>query len=155
MKHPWIVAIVLTASVTSLAALLWIVPALQSRPGDPSDAGQVASGQKIYANHCTNCHGDHLQGQPDWRIRKPDGKLPAPPHDVAGHTWHHPDSVLFELTKFGLTPPLAPPGYASDMPAFAGQLSDADIWAVLAYIKSTWPPDVRERQRQMSAGAAR
>lgn len=27
------------------------------------------------------------------------GYLPAPPHDVTGHTWHHPDGLLFDLTK--------------------------------------------------------
>jgi hypothetical protein len=27
--------------------------------------------------------------------RKPDGKLPAPPHDASGHTWHHADAQLF------------------------------------------------------------
>jgi mono/diheme cytochrome c family protein len=153
MKHYRMVGTLLIASVMSVAAFLWIVPTLKSRPGDPNDARQVTAGQKIYANHCMSCHGEHLQGQPDWRMRKPDGKLPAPPHDATGHTWHHPDSVLFDLTKFGLVPPLAPSGYASDMPAFSGQLSDADIWAVLAYIKSAWPPDIRERQREMSARA--
>lgn len=35
-------------------------------------------------------------------------------------------------------PPYAPADYASDMPAFGGRLSDEEIWAVLAYIKSHW-----------------
>ena len=60
--------------------------------------------------------------------------MPAPPHDDSGHTWHHPDEVLFGITKHGVVPPYAPPGYESDMPAFAGKLSDDEIRAVLAYI---------------------
>ena len=64
--------------------------------------------------------------------------MPAPPHDESGHTWHHPDHVLFGITKRGLVPPYAPAGYKSDMPAFADQLSDDEIWAVLAYIKGHW-----------------
>ena len=32
------------------------------------------------------------------------------------------------------------------MPAFGGRLGDADIWAVLAFIKSTWPPEIRAAQ---------
>jgi mono/diheme cytochrome c family protein len=68
----------------------------------------------------------------------PNGRMPAPPHDESGHTWHHPDRVLFAITKDGLVPPHAPTGYESDMPAFAGKLSDEEIWAVLAYIKSHW-----------------
>jgi mono/diheme cytochrome c family protein len=88
--------------------------------------------------HCAACHGVKLEGQPDWRRRLPNGRLPAPPHDESGHTWHHPDSVLFGITKNGLLPPYAPTGYESDMPAFGDKLADEEIWAVLAYIKSRW-----------------
>ena len=42
------------------------------------------------------------------------------------------------------------PGYESDMPAYRVKLSDADIWAVLSFIQSTWPPDIQERQQRMS-----
>jgi len=35
------------------------------------------------------------------------------------------------------------PGYESDMPAYRVKLSDADIWAVLSFIQSTWPLDIR------------
>jgi hypothetical protein len=70
--------------------------------------------------------------------------MPAPPHDDSGHTWHHPDEVLFGITKNGLVLPYAPPGYQSDMPAFAGTLSDEEIRAVLAYIASRWSGEVME-----------
>jgi hypothetical protein len=86
-----------------------------------------------------------LEGQPDWRRRRPNGRLPAPPHDESGHTWHHPDELLFALTKQG-PQALARSGYQSDMPAYGGKLSDAEIWAALAYIKSRWPKDIRQRQ---------
>lgn len=120
---------------------------------DPDDAAQVAVGQKVYATHCAACHGANLEGQPEWRIRKPDGRLPAPPHDEGGHTWHHPDEQLFQITKLGLNPPLAPAGYESDMPAFGSVLSDEEIWAVLAFIKSRWPPHIRTRQLQRNERA--
>lgn len=38
----------------------------------------------------------------------------------------------------GPVPPYAPKNYESDMPAFRGKLSDEEIWAVLAYLKSHW-----------------
>jgi len=77
--------------------------------------------------------------------------MPAPPHDESGHTWHHPDAVLFGITKHGLIPgKYAPPSYRSDMPAFGGTLSDEDIWAVLAYIKSSWPQEIRKAQRELT-----
>ncbi|MBZ0126585.1 MAG: c-type cytochrome, partial [Rhodocyclaceae bacterium] len=85
---------------------------------DPQDAAKVARGQAVYAASCAACHGTRLEGQPDWRSRKPDGRMPAPPHDDSGHTWHHPDEILFGITKEGLVPgKYGPPGYVSDMPA--------------------------------------
>jgi mono/diheme cytochrome c family protein len=104
----------------------------------------------LYERHCAACHGARLEGQPDWRIRRPDGRLPAPPHDATGHTWHHPDEVLFSITKNGMVPPNAPRGYVSDMPAFGSTLSDDDIRAVLAFIESKWPREVWEARRQMT-----
>mgnify|MGYP006142968553 CR=1 FL=1 len=35
--------------------------------------------------------------------------------------------------------------------ALGEEVSYFEIRAVLAYIKSTWPPEIRERQRQISA----
>lgn len=46
------------------------------------------------------------------------------------------------------------PDYESDMPAFAGILSDEEIAAV-AHIKNTWPPRERKYQEQMSEQARR
>ncbi len=77
--------------------------------------------------------------------------MPAPPHDASGHTWHHPDSVLFGITKHGLVPgKYSPPSYRSDMSAFGGVLSNEEIWAVLAYIKLSWPSDIRKAQRAIT-----
>lgn len=132
------------AAAAVAAWLSW--PSPRTGSADPRDAQQVALGETIYRQHCASCHGARLEGQPDWRTRKPDGRLPAPPHDATGHTWHHTDEELFRITKSGLKPPLAPEGYQSDMPAFGGVLSDAEIRAVLAYIKSRWPPEILARQ---------
>lgn len=98
----------------------------------------VARGEEIYSDQCAACHGVDLEGQPDWQIRDADGYLPAPPHDESGHTWHHPDDQLFEITKFG-TETVVGNGYRSHMVGFGDSLSDDAIRAVLAYIKSTWP----------------
>jgi mono/diheme cytochrome c family protein len=114
------------------------------------DTAQVAIGAKVYAQHCAVCHGVKLEGQPEWRRRLPNGRMPAPPHDESGHTWHHSDRVLFAITRNGLVPPYASKGYESDMPAFGGKLSDDEIWAVLAYIKSHWKsPEVLSARAEM------
>lgn len=112
---------------------------------DPTDVTQVALGHQLYDENCAACHGRNLEGQPNWRQRLPSGAFPAPPHDETGHTWHHPDAQLFALTKLGVKA-FAPADYVTDMPGFGDQLSDADIWAVLAYIKSRWPAEIQARQ---------
>ena len=115
----------------------------------PDDPVAVARGAEVYEKTCAACHGARLEGQPNWRQRRADGRLPAPPHDQTGHTWHHPDQLLFDLTKFGPAV-VAGPDYASDMPAYEESLSDSDIVAVLSYIKSTWPPEIRARHDQLN-----
>jgi mono/diheme cytochrome c family protein len=105
------------------------------------DAGAVAQGKAIYTDHCAACHGDNLQGQPDWQSRDAEGYLPAPPHDSSGHTWHHPDQQLFDITKYGIES-IVGNGYRSRMIGYADILTDSEITATLAYIKSTWPPRV-------------
>ncbi len=118
---------------------------------DPADQSLVIQGKAIYAKNCAACHGESLQGQPSWRERMGNGRLPAPPHDKTGHTWHHPDVMLIDMVKNGLVPgKTAPPGYQSDMPAYGAVLTDEEIIAVLAYIKSTWPPKVLQAQKEVT-----
>jgi len=107
------------------------------------------AGKDIYADYCAACHGMELQGQPDWRSRLPSGRLPAPPHDASGHTWHHADQVLFQIVKQG-TAALVGNDYESDMPGFGDVLNDAEIQAVLDYIKGTWPERERSHQERIS-----
>lgn len=144
-------ALVVAAAVAGAAALL---PG-RGQPGaarpaiDAADPAQVALGRRVYAERCAGCHGAGLEGQPDWRSRRADGRLPAPPHDASGHTWHHPDGVLFRITRHGPAA-MVGEGYASDMPGFAEVLLDAEIRAALAFIKSTWPEREREFQERQS-----
>ncbi|MEO8245381.1 MAG: cytochrome c [bacterium] len=110
----------------------------------------IQLGQQLYATNCAACHGANLQGQPDWKHRLASGRMPAPPHDVTGHTWHHSDRDLFKLTRLGVAAVMGD-GYESDMPAFGGKLSDDDIKAVLDYIKSTWPKRAQASQAAITA----
>jgi S-disulfanyl-L-cysteine oxidoreductase SoxD len=117
----------------------------------PDDAAVLAVGEAVYKTHCASCHGAELQGQPEWRTRGTDGRLPAPPHDASGHTWHHPDETLFRITKYGVAKAAGLKDYASAMPAYEGVLGDDDIVAVLSWIKSRWPPNVRDKHDQINA----
>ena len=148
--YPWIAAASVAALGIALAVFMFARPS--SPDIDPDDAAQVAMGRQIYADRCAMCHGANLEGQPNWKDRNANGRLPAPPHDVSGHTWHHPDQQLMLITKKGLAGVV--PGYESDMPAFENVLTDAEIAAVLSFIQSSWPPDIRERQRGLTRQAS-
>ena len=146
----WLAAIAAVAASGALAWWQW-APAADAVI-DADDARLVAQGREVYGRHCASCHGTKLEGQPDWRTRLPNGRMPAPPHDADGHTWHHPGDVLFGIVREGVQK-FAPAGYQSDMPAYAGVLSDREIVAVLSYIKSTWPAEVRRRHDELERSA--
>ena len=116
---------------------------------DASDREAVQIGGTLYAKHCASCHGHNLEGEEDWKRELPEGGRPAPPHDDTGHTWHHDDQLLFRITKLGAEA-FSPSDYVYRMPAFAGILSDVEIWSVLAFIKSTWPEEAQAYQRQLN-----
>ena len=65
---------------------------------------RIALGQTVYLQSCAACHGVKLEGKPDRKVPLADGSLPPPPHDSTGHTWHHPDELLFDITANGGDP---------------------------------------------------
>lgn len=108
----------------------------------------IELGRKTYQETCASCHGANLEGQPNWQSANSNGTYPAPPHDETGPTWHHGDEMLLNYIRKGGQVVLDEMGvdFMSGMPAFGEQLSDAEIEAILAYIKSTWPARVRATQ---------
>ncbi len=146
----------MTRPVSALAGLLVLLatPAPGAGPVPYDDAEAVSRGEVLYAENCAACHGDKLEGQADWTSRGADGLMPAPPHDATGHTWHHADALLFDLTKYGTSAVLARRGleYESNMTGFGDVLSDDEILEVLAFIKSTWPDEVIEMHNEINAG---
>ena len=153
-----VLTIVIAAALTAAAGLAvigWL--ARQNRPPDRADASDpqlVARGAVVYQQSCAACHGANLEGQPNWQRMNADGTLPAPPHDASGHTWHHSDQILFEITKWG-SAAVAGATFKSAMPVYADVLEDGDIWAVLAYIKSRWPPEIQAAHRARAGDARR
>ncbi len=141
----------LALALLGLAALAWIF-AFNGRGGPVEingtavpplpglEAALIDRGEAVYAQNCASCHGLNLEGAADWRKPLEDGSLPAPPHDTTGHTWHHPDFQLQEIiAKGGVL-------YNGTMPGFAGQLSEQEVEAVLAFIKSHWGSEERAYQ---------
>ena len=147
--------IVVALLAVFLVPSIWYV-SVGRKPPDvrlrPDDQQTVALGKRIYGQYCASCHGANLEGQPDWQTRKPDGRLPAPPHDNTGHTWHHSDAMLVDLTANGVQK-YAGDDYKSDMPAFAGMLTDGEIIAALSYIKSRWSQEIKASQDSVNRQA--
>ncbi len=128
-------------------AAIWSLSSSVILPVDPADANAVALGRQVYDAQCASCHGENLEGEENWRVPDPSGLLKAPPHDETGHTWHHNDAYLVNAIKSGGARLPSDVG-VSPMPAYASVLSDEEITAVLAYIKSQWPADILAAQAQ-------
>jgi mono/diheme cytochrome c family protein len=92
---------------------------------------RVTEGEMLYGAHCAQCHAN-----PETGGQRSYG---APRHDEDGHTWHHADRQLVGWVLNGI------PG-AGVMPAFGNQLSEEQVVAIFAYIKSTWNAEVRKFQ---------
>ncbi|KAA9009490.1 cytochrome c [Histidinibacterium aquaticum] len=140
----------------TLTAALFLLPAAASAEhllgGRDIDAGAA-----LYAEHCASCHGAELEGQPDWQSPGPDGVLPAPPHDVTGHTWHHDSQLLLDYVRLGGAAALEArgvSGFESGMPGLGDQLSESDILDILGFIRSTWPEHAKRVQQERTHGAS-
>ncbi|MDH3233754.1 MAG: c-type cytochrome [Alphaproteobacteria bacterium] len=154
-KSTLVAALLVAVSGGSVAAWYAVGQAPDGAVGaSPDDKTLVALGKQVYAKACAACHGANLEGEKNWKQRKSDGTFGAPPHDASGHTWHHADALLFRITKHGGAS-VAPAGFKSGMPGFKEQLSDREIWAVLAFIKSRWSPRERQVQARINAQSAR
>lgn len=153
MTRRSIVLVALALGTASAAAIAVVraqsIAELPAEMFPYTDQAVVSEGQTLYAAHCAACHGANLEGQENWRSPGPDGRLPAPPHDETGHTWHHPDAQLFMITKLG-TEAIVGGNYRSNMIGFGDILTDDEIIAVLAYIKSRWPKDIQARHTEMN-----
>jgi len=110
-------------------------------PGFDPDPDVVTRGEQLYAASCVQCHGGPTGGQIS--------DIP-PRHNAEGHTWHHPDCLLTDIVLDGLPPRQG----ASDdeiMPAYRGELTDAEVDAILTYIKTWWTDEQRRSQAQVTA----
>ncbi|MGB1249090.1 MAG: c-type cytochrome [Candidatus Promineifilaceae bacterium] len=115
-----------------------------------ADAATLEMGATVYAANCANCHGVNLEGQTEWKTPNEDGTWKAPPHDETGHTWHHPDDYILDRIYNGTEGLDASMQSDSNMPAYKDMLTDEEIKAVLDFIKSQWPDDIKAAQSARS-----
>ena len=126
---------------------LLVLLAACSNAQNAADPAQLALGEQVYRQHCAECHGANGEGQrPDAPLQKDEtGRFPAPPHDGTGHTWHHGDDLLIRIIVEG---GMGTPEDFYEMPAFGEVLTDEEIQAVLAYIKTFWTEEQRAIQQE-------
>lgn len=116
--------------------------------GDPPGESHVGKGEKIYQQYCQACHGPQGKGlTADWRQRDGQGELPPPPHNREGHTWRHPDAMLYQMIAEGWRDPFNRSDRLT-MPAFGNALELQEIDSVIAYLKTLWTEEQRNYQRQ-------
>ena len=108
----------------------------------------IVRGKIAYQNNCVSCHQVNLAGAENWIGLDEVGHRKAPPLNGTGHTWHHDDATLHTIIKYGLVGIVS--DYEGKMGGFGDNLSDKDIDAVLAYIKSFWPDDYYQHQINLS-----
>jgi mono/diheme cytochrome c family protein len=131
--------------VIALIAIGIVVRLSTSR--SQSSSADLARGKQVYEANCASCHGLNGEGENPLAPLEPgaDGLFPAPPHDSTGHTWHHADALIEQIIREGRIDDGFKP-----MPAFGEQLTDAEIEAVMTYIKTWWTADQRNVQAEAS-----
>lgn len=95
----------------------------------PAAAGAVVDGAAVFASRCVACHQATGAGLP--------GVFPP----LAGSEWvAAKEATLAALVLHGVNGTLTVKGstYNGAMPAFGGQLQDAELAAVLTHIRSQW-----------------
>lgn len=111
---------------TALVALVVGAVALVRAPLPPSPRGPEP-GRRLFQTHCASCHGAAGRGD-SWRARL----LFLRPGDLAGPaTGQLPDQYLVDIIRYGGSA-FGKPG----MPSFGFVLSDAEIQAVVQYLRS-------------------
>lgn len=118
------VIVVVLASIVSAAVLA----ALHSG----ALGAQSPDGRAVFLANCTTCHSPNGEGGG-----------PYPPLAANADVNQVDSADLIRVVLDGRTGPVTVDGtqYAGDMPAWRAQLSDAQIAAVLSYIRSAWGND--------------
>ena len=154
INRSWLLLLIIFGVVLGWALWHWQTPpsgetvtitGITVPPVPTLNAEEVSQGEGLYTQYCASCHGANLEGVPNWKDAQPDGKLLPPPHDSSGHTWHHPDDLLLSIIAEG-----GDPSY-STMPAYGDILTEDEMKAVLAFIKSSWEQEEREFQWWVTA----
>jgi cytochrome c oxidase cbb3-type subunit 3 len=112
-------------ALLGLAGSLFLVPLAFAQPS----RGDAGRGVALYRERCTLCHGGQGEGW-DWskKVEKP----PVPVPDLAQVAPERSDQYLFDVVKEGGEAV----GKTRFMPPFGFQLTDEQVWDLVAYMRS-------------------
>ena len=107
-----------------LALVLLLGSTVWSQP-----RGNAEKGRELYVEKCVLCHGSQGQG---WDWEKKVAKPPVPVPDLATVAPERSEQYLFDVVKEGGEAV----GKTRFMPPFGFQLSDSEVWDLVAYMRS-------------------
>lgn len=107
------------------AWLLLLIPCTVAAQGK----GDPRHGEALYKEKCVLCHGGHGEG---WDWGKKVAQPPVPVPDLGAVVPERDDQFLFTVVREGGEAV----GKTRFMPAFGFQLSDADVWDLVAYLRA-------------------
>ena len=144
------------ADLRAMATYLKSLPqhdAPRSAPPEPVRTRLATGGEKLYEQHCAQCHGAQGQGVA--------GAYPP----LAGNravTMSHTENLLQVVLHGGFGPATAGRPQPFGMPPFTLALNDGEIAAVLSFIRTAWGHRASEvtplevlQMRQASSGNLR
>ena len=87
----------------------------------------IAAGQKLFGDHCSECHGDEAKG--DGMMGE---DLDPPPPDLTDAQWKHGDTdgEIFTVIRDGTK---------DGMKKFGRKLTAEQIWQLVIYVRSLGP----------------
>ena len=126
-------------------ATVFVLVLVAMHAGERSVANAASDGKSIFNTNCATCHQQNGMGSP--------GVFPP----LAGNkdvTAKDPSKVI-GIVLHGLNTPITVNGkqYTGGMPSWKGTLSNADIAAVLTYVRSSWGNDAPAVSEKMVSAA--
>jgi mono/diheme cytochrome c family protein len=135
-----------TQDATPAAAITLVAP--NQLPTSQFTDPVLVLGEQQYNLVCAHCHGYEGQGQLAESIPQTEslGMHTVPAHNADSHVYQHPDQLLIRVIKEGVQNPLD----HYPMPAFEGALTDEQINAIIAYMKTWWTEEQRAHQAEIT-----
>lgn len=110
-------------TILSFVLVFLLADALFAQP-----KGDARKGQDLYTEKCVLCHGSQGEG---WNWTRKVASPPVPVPDLAQAVPKRSDRFLFDIVKGGGEAV----GKTRFMPPFDFQLSDPEVWDLVAYLR--------------------